>query len=109
MIRVWYERREAIVCGMAYNFLRGDHDQPFLLPPDLRDWLPADHLAWFVLGSELPPHGQMTTRPGHGTGALGGPWRERAPPTWTDDRSPRPWHRRSWGAVGGASSPHMDR
>jgi len=33
---------------MAYNFLRGDRDQPFLLPPDLRDWLPADHLAWFV-------------------------------------------------------------
>jgi transposase len=33
---------------MAYNFLRGDPDQPFLLPPDLRDWLPADHLAWFV-------------------------------------------------------------
>jgi transposase len=34
---------------MAYNFLRGGRDQPFLLPPDLRDWLPADHLAWFVL------------------------------------------------------------
>jgi transposase len=33
---------------MAYNFLRGDRDQFFLLPPDLRDWLPADHLAWFV-------------------------------------------------------------
>ena len=33
---------------MAYNFLRGDRDQVFLLPPDLRDWLPADHLAWFV-------------------------------------------------------------
>jgi hypothetical protein len=33
---------------MAYNFLRGDRDQPFWLPPDLRDWLPADHLAWFV-------------------------------------------------------------
>jgi transposase len=33
---------------MAYHFLRGDCDQPFLLPPDLRDWLPADHLAWFV-------------------------------------------------------------
>jgi transposase len=33
---------------MAYNFRRGDRDQPFLLPPDLRDWLPADHLAWFV-------------------------------------------------------------
>jgi hypothetical protein len=23
--------------------------------------------------------------------------------------SPRPWRRRSWGAVGGASSPHLDR
>src|ERR671930_947257 len=34
---------------MAYNFLRGGHDQPFLLPPDLRDWLPQGHLAWFVL------------------------------------------------------------
>ncbi len=34
---------------MAYNFLRGDRDQAYLLPPDLRDWLPADHLAWFVL------------------------------------------------------------
>jgi transposase len=34
---------------MAYNFLRGDPDQPFLLPPDLRDWLPANHLAWFIL------------------------------------------------------------
>jgi transposase len=33
---------------MAFNFLRGDRDQSFLLPPDLRDWLPADHLAWFV-------------------------------------------------------------
>src|SRR5829696_3930319 len=34
---------------MAYHFLRGDRDQPFLLPPDLRDWLPQGHLAWFVL------------------------------------------------------------
>jgi transposase len=34
---------------MACNFLPSDRDQPFLLPPDLRDWLPADHLAWFVL------------------------------------------------------------
>jgi hypothetical protein len=22
---------------------------PFLLPPDLRDWLPEGHLAWFIL------------------------------------------------------------
>src|SRR6266545_4516235 len=34
---------------MAYNFLRSDRDQPFLLPPDLRDWLPDGHLAWFIL------------------------------------------------------------
>jgi transposase len=26
-----------------------DRDQPFLLPPDLREWLPAGHLAWFVI------------------------------------------------------------
>jgi transposase len=24
-------------------------DQQFLLPPDMRDWLPSGHLAWFVL------------------------------------------------------------
>lgn len=24
-------------------------DQPFLMPPDIREWLPGDHLAWFVL------------------------------------------------------------
>jgi transposase len=35
--------------AMAYNFMCGDRNQPFLLPPDLRDWLPDDHLAWFIL------------------------------------------------------------
>jgi transposase len=34
---------------MAYNFLRAERDQAFLLPPDLRDWLPQGHLAWFIL------------------------------------------------------------
>lgn len=34
---------------MAQNFIGGDRDQSFLLPPDLRDWLPEGHLAWFVL------------------------------------------------------------
>jgi transposase len=34
---------------MAQNFLTYDRDQPLLLPPDLRDWLPEDHLAWFVI------------------------------------------------------------
>jgi hypothetical protein len=34
---------------MAYNFVAGDRDQLLLMPPSLADWLPADHLAWFVL------------------------------------------------------------
>ena len=34
---------------MGYNFVRGDCDQVFLLPPDAREWLPASHLAWALL------------------------------------------------------------
>ena len=34
---------------MAPNFLLCDRDQELLLPPSLREWLPQDHLAWFVL------------------------------------------------------------
>lgn len=34
---------------MAYGYRPVDRDQPFLLPPDMRDWLPAGHLAWFVI------------------------------------------------------------
>lgn len=34
---------------MARNFIRPDRDQRFLLPPDMRDWLPEDDLAWVVL------------------------------------------------------------
>jgi hypothetical protein len=34
---------------MPQNFLSCDRDQPMLLPPDLRDWLSDDHLAWFVI------------------------------------------------------------
>ena len=34
---------------MGYNFLPFDRNQPYLLPPSLEDWLPQDHLAWFVL------------------------------------------------------------
>jgi transposase len=55
---------------MAYNFLRGDRDQPFLLPPDLRDWLPQDHLAWFVLDVvdqiDLQPFYRAHRDDGHG-------------------------------------------
>src|ERR687897_840093 len=34
---------------MAQNFLACDRDQVLLLAPSLRDWLPEDHFAWFVL------------------------------------------------------------
>ena len=31
------------------NFVECDREQAFLLPPDLRDWLPADDLGHFVI------------------------------------------------------------
>jgi len=34
---------------MGQSFIACDRDQSFLMPPDLRDWLSEDHLAWFVL------------------------------------------------------------
>ena len=34
---------------MPQNFIDCDREQAFLMPPSLRDWLPADHLAWFVI------------------------------------------------------------
>jgi transposase len=34
---------------MPQNFIACDREQVLLLPPDLRDWLPEDHLALFVL------------------------------------------------------------
>jgi transposase len=34
---------------MAQNFLSCDREQELLLPASLREWLPAGHLAWFVL------------------------------------------------------------
>jgi transposase len=34
---------------MAYSYKPVDRDQLFLLPPDVREWLPKGHLAWFVL------------------------------------------------------------
>jgi transposase len=36
---------------MAQNFIECDREQAFLMPPSLRDWLPEDHLAWFVIDS----------------------------------------------------------
>ena len=35
--------------GVSQNFLACDREQVFLMPPDVREWLPEGHLAWFVL------------------------------------------------------------
>jgi transposase len=34
---------------MAQSFIGCDREQAFLMPPDVRDWLPEGHLAWFVV------------------------------------------------------------
>lgn len=34
---------------MAARFVTVDYDTPLLLPPNLRDWVPAGHLAHFIL------------------------------------------------------------
>src|SRR3954465_15874379 len=34
---------------MGQRFIACDREQSFLLPPDVREWLPSRHLAWFVI------------------------------------------------------------
>jgi transposase len=34
---------------VSYNFVAVDRDQLMLMPPSVAEWLPEDHLAWFVL------------------------------------------------------------
>jgi transposase len=36
---------------MGLRFVGGDREQSFLMPPDVREWLPENHLAWFVLAA----------------------------------------------------------
>ncbi|MGI8727604.1 MAG: transposase [Solirubrobacterales bacterium] len=58
---------------MPQNFLDCDRDQPMLLPPDLREWLPEDHLAWFVIEAvgelDLEPFYSSYRSDGHGRAA----------------------------------------
>jgi transposase len=67
------EQADGVGSAMAYNFLACDRDQAFLLPPDVRDWLPADHLAWFVLDVvdqlDLGPFLAAYRADGHGRAA----------------------------------------
>ena len=58
---------------MAQNFIESRREQGFLLPPDVRDWLPADHLAWFVIdavaGMDLAAFYAAYRADGHGRAA----------------------------------------
>src|SRR5918995_3310883 len=58
---------------MAQNFLSCGREQSLLLPPDLRDWLDEDHLAWFVIEAiaelDLEPFYAAYRADGHGRAA----------------------------------------
>jgi transposase len=58
---------------MPQNFIAWDRDQELLLPPNLSDWLPEDHLAWFVLAAveemDLSAFYGAYRRDGHGRAA----------------------------------------
>jgi hypothetical protein len=47
--KTWSVRWGRLTSGMPQNFIDCDREQAFLLPLSLRDWLPEDHLAWFVI------------------------------------------------------------
>src|SRR3954447_1485032 len=34
---------------MGQRFIACDREQSFLMPPNVREWLPEGHLAWFVI------------------------------------------------------------
>ncbi len=53
---------------MAKSYRPVRRDQPFLLPPDMREWLPADHLVWFLLDTVEA----LDTSPFHVGRRLGG-------------------------------------
>jgi transposase len=59
---------------MGQNFRAADREQPFLLPPDVRDWLPERHFAWFVIDAvahmDLAAFYAPYRRDGHGRAAF---------------------------------------
>jgi transposase len=61
------------ILGMPQNFLACDREQVFLMPPDVREWLPEGHLAWFVLDAvgemDLAAFYAAYRADGHGRGA----------------------------------------
>ena len=53
---------------MAKSYRSVDRDQEFLLPPDMREWLPEDHLVWFLIAAVE----RMDTSDFHAKSKLGG-------------------------------------
>jgi transposase len=60
--------------AVPQNFIECDRDQELLLPPSLREWLPGDHLAWFVIDAvaelDLGPFYAAYRRDGWGRAAF---------------------------------------
>src|SRR4051794_2069437 len=63
------------ISGMPQNFLACDRDQSFLLAPDVREWLPENHLAWFVIDAVavMGKAGVFFAHPGGGPRGAGLP------------------------------------
>jgi transposase len=53
---------------MAWGYRPVDRDQQFLLPLDMREWLPESHLVWFVIETVE----QLDTSAFHERSVLGG-------------------------------------
>ena len=52
---------------MSRAFREVDRETAWLLPLSVPDWLPEDHLAWFVLEIvDSPALGRLTSAYGHG-------------------------------------------
>jgi transposase len=58
--------RENLIMALGYRPV--DRDQQFLLPPDVREWLPSSHLVWFVIETVE----QLDTSGFHERSVLGG-------------------------------------
>jgi transposase len=62
--------------GVARGYRPVVRDQQFLLPPNMIDWLPEDHLVWFVIAVVE----QLDTTAFHGNRKLGGAGRQAYDP-----------------------------
>jgi len=60
---------------MATRFVNIDRDTRMMLPPDLREWVPADHVVHFILEAveQIPTHQFVVNLRGTGS--------EQSPPS----------------------------